>query len=287
MTKPPAPGSEPPDQGNWTIAPPVLRRRFDGAITEAHGYAAPVAGWILLREIPTPTLTLVVNLGAPLRIHPPRCPSVTIPPGGGFVAGLHDMPAATETTGAQRGVQLRLTPSGSYRLFGVPMAELANRVVALDALLGSTAGELAERFDVAVTADERSAAIEAVFGHRWRAGPAPSDVVVHAWARLRASGGLLPVAALADELGCTRQHLAARFREQIGLSPKTAARLLRFRAAVTLAERPGALDWAAIAQACSYFDQAHLGNDFRRFAGVTPGAFARHRDGAIVRESQQ
>ncbi len=32
-------------------------------------------------------------------------------------------------------------------------------------------------------------------------------------------------------------------------------------------------DWARIAAAAGYFDQAHLIADFRRLVGLTPGAF--------------
>lgn len=41
-------------------------------------------------------------------------------------------------------------------------------------------------------------------------------------------GGTLAIATLVEEIGWSQRHLAATFREQIGLTPKAAARVLRF-----------------------------------------------------------
>ena len=36
-------------------------------------------------------------------------------------------------------------------------------------------------------------------------------------------------------------------------------------------------DWAGLALACGYFDQAHLIHDFRAFSGLTPTAYEARR----------
>jgi hypothetical protein len=42
----------------------------------------------------------------------------------------------------QSGIEVNLTPLGTFLLFGVPMEALSNRVVALDDLLGGAAARL-------------------------------------------------------------------------------------------------------------------------------------------------
>lgn len=63
------------------------------------------------------------------------------------------------------------------------------------------------------------------------------------------------VAALAGEIGCSRRHLAARFRDEVGLPP----------------EAHGAhRSLAGIAAASGFHDQAHLNREVRAPAGLTP-----------------
>ena len=92
----------------------------------------------------------------------------------------------------------------------------------------------------------------------------------------------MPIASLAERIGRSRRHLATRFREQVGLPPKTVARIFRFRRALELLGSGSG--FADVAYECGYFDQAHLNRDFRQFAGTSPGELARRLDtrGAIL-----
>jgi AraC-like DNA-binding protein len=113
-------------------------------------------------------------------------------------------------------------------------------------------------------------------------GPEPSAPVEWAWRRLLESGGLTPIGALADEIGWSGRHLIARFRQQIGLPPKTAARVIRFARLLRLIDGAGTAEaaetrWDRLAATCGYYDQAHLNRDFREFAGTTPTDYVLRR----------
>jgi AraC-like DNA-binding protein len=54
------------------------------------------------------------------------------------------------------------------------------------------------------------------------------------------------------------------------VSPKVFTRLARFHRALRAARGRGRANWAGIAAAAGYYDQAHLVAEFRAIAGAAP-----------------
>jgi AraC-like DNA-binding protein len=117
---------------------------------------------------------------------------------------------------------------------------------------------------------------------------APVDAGV-AWSldRIVATGGATVIGDLAEELGWSHRRLIARYRDAVGLPPKLIARVVRFERLTTHVATDPAIDWAAAATACGYFDQAHLAREVRELAGITPTELRANnvnfvQDGAIL-----
>jgi len=300
--------------GHWEILlrepHPSLRAHVRGRY---EGFFESEASFARRLEVPFPGVVLIVNFGAAWgmvdRDHPTRPPEKR----DSFVAGLHDGYSLVESTGVSCCVQVNLTPLGARRLFGLPMHELANRTVALEDALGPAARPLAERLGElrrrarsawpaessrrarsawpaessrrarsawpaeSSVWESRFALLDSFLAARLARGLEPSSAVAFAWERLAEKAGLVEIGALAAELGWSRKRLIAEFRDDIGLPPKTLARIFRFHRAVErLAGAEGAR-FAELAHECGYYDQAHFNRDFREFAGSTPGEFLRRR----------
>ena len=84
----------------------------------------------------------------------------------------------------------------------------------------------------------------------------PGDVQA-AVGRIVAHGGRSEVSAVASSVGVTRQHLARRFADYVGVGPKTLSRVMRLREAIRAA-RAARINWAAVAPDLGYSDQSHL-----------------------------
>ena len=157
------------------------------------------------------------------------------------------------------------------------MDALANRVVALDDLLGRDADRLLEGLHDAPGWTERFALLDAALARRLDDARPPSAGVAWAWERLSESHGTVPIGALAGEVGWSRATWARRFCRQVGVPPKLLARILRFDRVVARLLHAERGRWAEVAYDCGYYDQAHLNRDFRAFAGSTPSAFVAAR----------
>jgi len=86
-----------------------------------------------------------------------------------------------------------------------------------------------------------------------------------------------PVAKAAAELGISPRQLQRRVYAAIGMTPKVYSRGLRFNRALVAADVATQPDWAAVAQATGYVDQAHLAHEFRELCACAPGSLMRER----------
>jgi AraC-like DNA-binding protein len=222
------------------------------------------------RGLPSPYLTVILTIDDPLVVaaHPDHRQA----PGryDALIGGLHLTPAVIEHGGRQSGVQVAVSPLGCRALFGLPGGELANVDTDLAAVVGdAVVAEVRDRLRLATTWPERFAAVDAVLSRLVRAREAEVHPdIEHVFRRLLAAGGAVPVAELTGEVGWSARYLTERFRAEIGLKPKEAARVTRFdRARRRL--RPG-VRLADVAAGAGYFDQAHLAREFRALAGCSP-----------------
>jgi AraC-like DNA-binding protein len=252
--------------GYWIRARRAPDPRLRSLLHRDHlGFVQRRPGFTRWLEPPRAALTLMVDLEGGLRADGATLPDA-------WVSGLGNTYSLVEFGPSYASIDLELTPLGAYRVLGRPLHELAGSVVSLEDLWGPAGRRLAERLRLNPDWDDAFDLIEAFLLSRVAEGPVPTPVVEWAWARLRASAGRVGVEALADEVGCSRRYLQTKFREQVGLPPKTVARLIRFESVCRRLERaPGG--WADIAADAGYCDQSHLNRDFRDLAGTTPGDY--------------
>ncbi|HJZ37640.1 MAG TPA: helix-turn-helix domain-containing protein [Solirubrobacterales bacterium] len=248
-----------------------------GALVSAVGYETVGAEPRDHRGLPSPFLTFIVTLDTP----------VVIEEDGGergldvVVAGLTTEVERVKMGTRQTGLQASVHPPASRRLFGLPAAELARMSLEGEDVLGRTAPRLRERLAEAPDWDERFAIFGEEMGLAASAsflavdnGPRPE--VVEAWRLLTATRGRIRIGELAERVYLSRRRLSTLFAAEFGLTPKEAARTMRFTHAVArIGEgvRGGALDLAGVAAECGFADQPHLDREFREFAGTSPSGW--------------
>jgi AraC-like DNA-binding protein len=243
----------------WLVvpAPPVLRPAVRGVWFTSGG----VPG-VEQCVLPNGVVELIFALGdeshrvagaAPVR----RC----------WVAGLQRGPLVIAPAPGTPLVGIRFRAGGLRSLWRLPSHRLTDAVVEVDGFDDRVLLAVRERLaDCGGVAQALDVLVD-LLGPRLE--PAVAGPVAGAVRALHAAPETA-IATLARDLGVTHQHLVRVFRDQVGVAPRTLARILRFARAVRLAERSPAVRWSRVAAEAGYYDQAHLVADFRAFAGTTP-----------------
>jgi len=200
-----------------------------------------------------------------LFVGPMRSPVVLLPDGLAEVAAV------------------RFRPNGAFALLGVPQHDLHDAIADVAALdipwLRRT-----------VRAAQEAPSVQAAIG-RLEAGllerVARSDVRVDARveaviAAIEGAAGDCRIDRLAAVADSSRRHLERLFREQVGLTPKVYARVVRFTAAAARLTDDPLVPLADVSSDGGYFDQSHMIREFLAFAGRAPDQF-RARLGELTR----
>ena len=232
-----------------------------------HGFRVQNAAPAGHLGLASPFLTLIFTLDDPLLVSRHNEPSGSYRT---LSAGLHTSPVVVEHRGNESGIQLQLDPLGARQLFGLPAAELADLDVPAEELLGPAAGRLQEMLQAASDWPTRFALLDRQLGDAIGDAAEVEPEVAWTWRRLRRTHGRATVSGLARDVGWSQRHLAARFRAEFGLTPKLAARVIRFDRARRLLTSGNA---ARVAAHCNYADQSHLVREFRAFTGLSPSGW--------------
>ncbi|WP_230208140.1 AraC family transcriptional regulator [Microlunatus sp. Gsoil 973] len=248
----------------WDIACPGRPSRIPGVTMAGFGDRGRTPPE--LRLIPHPAVTLVLVVDGTVAALDAGGRLLT----GSFVAGVgFGDSLRIVRADAFACVQVRLSPTVARAALGPVITELDATVVTLDELLGGDAGRLTGRLSGLGSWEERFAVADAFVAERCATVERSNPEVDWAWQQIVAARGTGQIEALAAELGWSRKRLWSQFRSRIGLTPKRAARLVRFDQAVhRLVAGQQAVEVAA---EIGYADQSHLHREIADFTGLTPG----------------
>jgi AraC-like DNA-binding protein len=178
---------------------------------------------------------------------------------------------------------VRFRPNGAYALLGVPQHYLDDAIADVAALDIPWLRRTVRTAREASSVEAAIGCLEAGLLERMARHPVHIDARVDAViAAIDGAAGACRIDRLAAVANSSRRHLERLFREQVGLTPKAYARVVRFTAAAARLTDDPLVPLADVSSDGGYFDQSHMTNEFAQFAGVTPDQF-RARLGELTR----
>ena len=243
------------------------------------GYSEDIGRSVCRLEVPKDRAIVILGFGDRLRINPVDFKTSPVNYQA-FVVGLSESPLLVEHDGFQRCIEIELIPWAANKLFDRASVEFTQGVVALEDIWGNQANLLVEQLSQMSSWQKRFALVDQFFSARFaETNQSNRSENQWAWNQLEQYGGCISIQQLAKTLGWSHRYFAVRFREQIGITPKAAARRIRFTRAhrrLTLSDD----SLSSIAATCGYSDQSHFTREFHLFSGCSPTIYkkARFRD---------
>lgn len=196
---------------------------------------------------------------------------------GAVICGAHSRPFVIEDhEGCGRTLGVHFKPGGAAVLLPVPIFELDDQRVALEELLGAQARRLRDLLDPSLTENALLTLVQDFLIERISTDLHP--VVCGALTLLQADREIPPsVGALVEQSGYSHRRFNELFRKTVGLGTKSFSRVMRFQRALRAIETGREFDWADMALACGFHDQAHMIHEFQRHGAMTPMEYLARR----------
>lgn len=209
---------------------------------------------------------LVLNFGDEVQLNGERLREPI------FLDGANSQSRRMGFSGRTSLLGIRFREGAAYPFFGIPLAELNNQTALIEILGEESFMPLYESL-AGLPLAEKIARIEGWLQARLAIGKGHNHLV---WEALRQiKSGLPSMEALALEINVGQRQLERLFQQQVGLSPKHYARLLRIEAARKQLKQP-VNSLTELGLSLGFYDQSHFIREFKAVVGLTPSAYILH-----------
>ena len=159
--------------------------------------------------------------------------------------------------------------------FPFPMTEISDCVVDADLVWGSDFVDLREALLATRDVSQRFGMVETFLLTKFQSRLDLNPCVEFAVTEMTARPDEISIARMNQKIGYSQKHFIDMFKKQVGVTPKSYLRIMRFQKAVQSIDAAAAIDWGQISQECGFYDQAHFINDFKHFCGFTPEQYGK------------
>ncbi|SEJ13661.1 Helix-turn-helix domain-containing protein [Dyadobacter sp. SG02] len=216
---------------------------------------------------------VVFNYGSPLfcqhEIHsgPTRLPA-------SFLYGQLDCYRNVWTQGNIRLLIAVLYPFGAAALLKIPASELRNQILGCHECFKTGTERVNDEIALSPAIHDKIRIAEHFLLSQLGQPYNYNTLVINTIKIIHSQNGLVPVAQLTALTGSSERQLQRKFEEQIGISPKRYAGIVRMQNALRMLRKKSFdLSLAGVACESGFFDQAHLIREMKNLSGLTPGQY--------------
>ncbi|HEY0652667.1 MAG TPA: helix-turn-helix domain-containing protein [Chryseosolibacter sp.] len=182
-----------------------------------------------------------------------------------IMSGQISRPIVLRPRGRSDVFGIKFRPTGIWKLFGVHMSDVKDCVVALD-----KRAPIASIYDsLQVASDEQRIKIAGDFLCKYLKSSVSTDDASVVVKSIELKRGNVSMGELCDMHNISARTLQRIFQRQVGVTAKQYSRLVRFRTAYAMLQKPLLTKGDALFLT-GYFDQPHFNKEFREFTHENP-----------------
>jgi AraC-like DNA-binding protein len=192
------------------------------------------------------------------------------------IVGERDFSVKVDINGGLDQLGVKLKPIGLFILLNQPLNLLANQILKPDELSISVLQELYEQIYEAKSDESRIKLLNRFFLKRLLSASLPDSLINQALQIILTQQGNIRIDALTEHLDIHYKTLERKFKTYVGLSPKTFARIVRFKNTYKKFHAIAHQDPSFFLD-LGYYDQNHFIKDFKYFLHTTPSKYYRRQ----------
>jgi len=198
-----------------------------------------------------------------------------------WVSGIRTQPISIPSGKKSRMLVIAFKKGMAYPFYPLPLNEITDYVVDADLIFGDEIINLRETILAAQTRQKMFLATEQFLFHMGRnrlGSDIKAQCVEFSISSILATPSPRCLSDLYSNIGYSHKHFIHLFKKQVGITPKSFQRIMRFQKTIRDIESQNIINWSKLAFESGYFDQAHFINDFKTLSGFSPGEYIQKKN---------
>ncbi len=235
--------------------------------------------WQIKTQLPLPSPSTELmhpdgGLGMILNFGDPMYYENNIIQNCGFMDGTHTKTRRMTMSGSIDAIGIRFNPGGAHWFYSVPLSEIGNLTVDLNDLALEHFIELCHEERETNPKGDILKYVNKLLLKKFIPEVNHDGMSETLLKRIQATKGLSPISDSVKDIGRSYRQIERLFKNDLGMTPKQYARLVRVEnARYLLKKRNKNQSFTEIGEKSGFYDQAHFIREFNSIIGLTPMAY--------------
>lgn len=205
-----------------------------------------------------------------------------------YIFGQPTCPRVITTN--EKGIDIlgvKFKPLGITKITGINMENMADKIIAVDAIWGNELELLSDEMQSAPNLESTISVLESFLINKYLHTKLHYrvDSVQNALALIAHAQVNIDVKTLQEKTNITRKTLERAFRNYLGIHPKLYSRIIRFNSIKNVLDRTSMdCNLTALAMDFGFYDCSHFISEFKNFSGLTPHTYLKNNSTEFTRE---